>query len=107
MDDAVSLSVAMVWRDILDLRQDNKYWPADWAAEARNRGVEVEALHWVTDGDLSRFVHRVNKGTVVRPYRARLNLGDLGPPQGLVAIGQSRHLGGGLLYPVDIPSGEA
>jgi CRISPR-associated protein Csb2 len=106
MDDAVSLSVAMVWRDILNLSRHQQHWQVAWAAEARNQGVKVEALHWVTDGDLSRFVHRVNPGAVVRPYQALLDLGDLGTSQGLVAIGQSRHLGGGLLYPVDIPSGE-
>jgi CRISPR-associated protein Csb2 len=104
MDDAVSLSVAMVWRDILGLRRHQRHWQVTWAAKVRDRGVKVEDLRWVTDGDLSRFVHRINPGAVVRPYKALLNLGDLGTSQGLVAIGQSRHLGGGLLYPVDIPS---
>lgn len=52
------------------------------------------------------YVHRVNEHAVVRPYHASLSLGDLGGTRTLQAIGQSRHLGGGLLVPVDVPSGQ-
>jgi CRISPR-associated protein Csb2 len=41
---------------------------------------------------------------VIQPYRAVLNLGDLTGPRTIAAIGQSRHLGGGLLVPRDLPS---
>ena len=49
----------------------------------------------------ARFVHRTNRAMPVMPYVARLELGDLVPPNTVLAIGQSRHLGGGLLVPVD------
>ena len=32
-----------------------------------------------------------------------VDLGTLAPPTAVVAVGQSRHLGGGLLEPVDVP----
>ena len=51
------------------------------------------------------YVHKVNDHAVVRPYRATLALGDLVPDRCLLAIGQSRHLGGGLLVPFDVPEG--
>lgn len=52
------------------------------------------------------YVHRVNEHAVVRPYRACLVLGSFGGNRMLQAIGQSRHLGGGLLGPIDVPVGE-
>jgi CRISPR-associated protein Csb2 len=42
---------------------------------------------------------------VVRPYTSYLSLGDLAGPGTVQAIGQSRHLGGGLLVPFDIADG--
>jgi len=52
------------------------------------------------------YVHRVNPHAVVRPYRALLHLGGLSGPATIQAMGQSRHLGGGLLIPEDRPEGE-
>jgi CRISPR-associated protein Csb2 len=40
---------------------------------------------------------------VAQPYRATLGLGTLSDDTTLLAIGQSRHLGGGLLVPVNVP----
>ncbi|MFT3876111.1 MAG: type I-U CRISPR-associated protein Csb2 [Propioniciclava sp.] len=95
---------------------------AAWALGNVMRGLEKEAsrrdpkarLAWLHQhgGDVleadsyftprpARFVHRTNRSMPVMPYVARLDLGDLVPPQAVLAIGQSRHLGGGLLVPVD------
>jgi CRISPR-associated protein Csb2 len=49
-------------------------------------------------------VHKVHPDTVVQPYRAVLDLGDLAGPRTITAVGQSRHLGGGLLVPRDLPA---
>jgi CRISPR-associated protein Csb2 len=38
----------------------------------------------------------------VQPYRARLIVGTLAGNRTAIAIGQSRHLGGGLLIPCDV-----
>lgn len=53
------------------------------------------------------YVHKVNDHAVIRPYRATVALGDLVPDRCVLALGQSRHLGGGLLVPVDVPEGTA
>ena len=109
MEDAIALSVGLVWRDSLETGGRGPRWQVGLAAAAKARGVRAEQVRMVTHGDPTRFVHRVNPGAVVRPYQAVLDLGTLGSLQGLVAIGQARHLGGGLLYPIDVPaaSGEA
>ena len=59
----------------------------------------------VRAADVSRYVHKVNEHAVVRPYTACLSLGNLAGAGTMQAIGQSRHLGGGLLVPFDVPDG--
>jgi CRISPR-associated protein Csb2 len=102
MEDAIALSVGLVWRDHLETGERGLRWQIGLATEAKAKGVRAEQVRMVTQGDPTRFVHRVNPGAVVRPYQAVLDLGTLGSTQGLVAIGQARHLGGGLLYPIDV-----
>lgn len=59
------------------------------------------------------FVHRTGQapssgrgkrqGIPAHPFRAELDMGDLLSPRSILALGQSRHLGCGLLLPVDRP----
>ncbi len=101
--DAVALSLGFVLRDRAGLtgpgRGDARH--RETAQRVRNRGLEVHAVDRVMDGDLSRYVHRIDASRVVQPYRARLSLGGLLDDRTLVCLGQSRHLGGGLLVPID------
>lgn len=104
--DAVQLSVGLVWRDELvggGGRRRGEAWYRQVADAAAARGVRVRSVHRITDGDLGRFVHKISPDSVVQPYRAELTLGDLAGHRTLLAIGQSRHLGGGLLIPCDRP----
>lgn len=100
--DAAALSVGMVWRDLLGARGRGETFYRQLAADATARGVQAN-VERVTDGDPMRFVHKVNTGHMVAPLRATLSLGSLAGPRSVVALGQSRHLGGGLLVPVDEP----
>lgn len=104
MDDAIAFSVGLLWRDSLTANRQDSSWRSLLVEEAKARGVRATHVRLVTREDPTRFVHRVQPGTVVRPYEAEIDLGRLGSEQGLVAIGQSRHLGGGLLYPIDLPA---
>lgn len=100
--DAVALSFGFLLRDRPDLagagRGDARH--RDTAARVRLRGLSVHAVQRVMDGDLTRYVHRIDASRVVQPYRATLSLGGLLDDRSLLCIGQSRHLGGGLLVPV-------
>lgn len=64
-------------------------------------GCEVRSAVKLTSGRLTGYVHKVAPGTVVQPIRAEL-VTDLVPPRAAVAVGQSRHLGGGLLVPSEV-----
>jgi CRISPR-associated protein Csb2 len=105
--DAALLSVAFAWKELLPkVPGRGDAYQRGMAAAATDRGVRVEHVWAVRRQDVARYVHRVNDHAVVRPYVATLSMGDLTGPGTVQAIGQSRHLGGGLLVPVDGPTGE-
>jgi CRISPR-associated protein Csb2 len=101
---AALLSVGFVLKSRLGPvpgRRDARYLnvvDAVTAAGAAVLDVRPERTTGVQD-----YAHTVHAHAVIRPYRARLVLGDLATDQALLSIGQSRHLGGGLLVPVDLP----
>lgn len=103
LGDAALLSLGLVWRDEIAEPGGGSAWYARLAQAARNRGADVLAARKLVGRDLDRFIHRIAEGTVAQPYRAVLTLGTLGGERTIVAIGQSRHLGGGLLVPLDVP----
>jgi CRISPR-associated protein Csb2 len=104
LGDAASLSVGMVLRDQFGFPAGKgDRWYKDLAETARSRGLRVEEAVAVREGDLSRFIHKIPDGLPLRPYRALLDLADLAAPQCLLAVGQNRHLGNGLLVPQDVP----
>lgn len=101
MDDTVCLSVGLVWRDILGLGPAGARWAVPIAAAARAAGAVTYRAARLRCSDAWRYVHRMNPHAVAMPYEAVLGLGRrLAPSTALTAIGQSRHLGGGLLIPV-------
>jgi CRISPR-associated protein Csb2 len=110
---AALLSVGFVWKD-QDRGQERVLprvpgrGPAYYrglASAVSAAGVAVVHAKAVRALDVDRYVHKVNEHAVVRPYTACLSLGSLTGPRTIQAIGQSRHLGGGLLVPFDVPEG--
>lgn len=67
------------------------------------RGVSIRGRALRTSRPRA-FVHRTDRRSPVMPYRLSLRLGSLLPEQAIAAVGQSRHLGCGLLLPLDFPS---
>jgi CRISPR-associated protein Csb2 len=109
LTDAVMLSVGLVWRDEL---VDESWWPLASTARYRalvarvkERGVEVVGARPLRETHVERYLHRVPDGLMPLPYTATVALGSLETAgTSFMAIGQSRHLGGGLLMPCDIPA---
>lgn len=99
LHDVVALSVGLVLRDRFRVEGRNNMRYRQMAAAALGGGLEVLTAQRVSQGNLTRFVHRVREGTVVQPYLATLRWNGLLDDRALVCIGQSRHLGGGLLIP--------
>jgi CRISPR-associated protein Csb2 len=105
---AALLSLGFVWKRQLPAvpgRGEGYY--LHLAQAVTEAGAAVVRTRVLRTTDVGAYAHRVNDNAVVRPYTALLWLGDLAGPQTVAAIGQARHLGGGLLVPYDIPQGAA
>ncbi len=105
--DAPLLSTALVFRDRFERRRSRSEWYAALVDGARAAGVEVLEAHKLNGPDGARYVHHVALENAIQPYRAALRLGLLAGDRTVLAIGQSRHLGGGLLTPLDLPAAAA
>lgn len=101
--DAGIVSVANVWRNEFDSisgGSDDRLVQLHAAASGRGARVGSARLKPV---DTARFVHKSRRGMVPQCWTGLVDLGTLAPPTVIAAIGQSRHVGGGLLEPVDVP----
>lgn len=101
--DAALLSLGLVYRDRFGRRGSKASWYADVVADLAAAGVAVIDAHKLHGVDVRRYVHRATPAMAVQPYLAALWLGRLAGERTILAIGQTRHLGGGLLVPHDIP----
>lgn len=102
-EDSALVSIGLLFRDRLSLgreRGEARYIAirdqvARWGTSATN-------VHRVADSRVERYVHKLPRDLVAQPYFADLDLSSLIGDRTLVALGQSRHLGGGLLEPLDV-----
>ena len=105
LEDSTLTAVGFVWREHEALKgalsgSTNKY--RSLLKQVRESlGTQVLSVSRLI-GDGSRYAHHLPQGMVAEPFTALLEPGDQMPDQALVAIGQTRHLGGGLLVPMDI-----
>lgn len=102
--DAALLSVGFVWKAMLPrVAGRHAVYQEGMVTAVAGRGAAVLHASPLRTREVGRYVHRINPDAVIRPYDAELSLGDLAGPGTVLAIGQSRHLGGGLLVPCDVP----
>lgn len=101
--DAACLSLAYVFRDRINPDLPPKPSRHQLVAAVKDK-VTVVGARKLADSAASRYAHKTPTGLVVEPYTALLELSSLLPDTACVAVGQSRHLGGGFLVPVDLPS---
>ena len=101
-EDAILLSLGFVWRDRFDAVPKGTQGYRSLVAQVREHGAGVMWHHRVTRSP-SFYAHKMPKGVTAQPYTALVSVGDLLGDTGLAAVGQSRHLGGGLLVPADLP----
>lgn len=104
---AVLLSLGFVWQGLgLPAASGRAAVRDGGIVDAVNAaGAVVLSTEPVRSSRVEDYVHRVHRDAVVRPYHATLALGNLGGHSTLQAIGQCRHLGGGLLVPDDHDEG--
>lgn len=101
---AAILALGLVFRDRFPRPSRRGDWHIGLVDAVVKAGVGVLDAHKLHRPGAHRFVHRIATETPIQPYRAVLSLGTLAGERTILAIGQSRHLGGGLLVPLDIPA---
>lgn len=102
---AALLSLAYVWKEHLGaVRGRGDERQLAYVDAVSSAGAAVLRATPIRESDVRPWVHKVHGDAVVRPYHAHLWLGDLAPVQAVHAVGQTRHLGGGLLVPYDVPA---
>ena len=102
-EDAILLSLGFVWRDRFDAVPKGIQGYRSLVAQVRERGAGVMWHHRITRYP-SLYAHKMPQGVTAQPYTALVSAGDLLADTELAAVGQSRHLGGGLLVPADLPA---
>ncbi|AZA10486.1 type I-G CRISPR-associated protein Csb2 [Corynebacterium gerontici] len=101
--DAGLVSIALAWSAFLPKVKGNSDERHIARHEkARNYGVRV-ARTTLRAANTQHFIYKTRKGSVPQMWTGLIDLGELAPTTVMAAIGQSRHLGGGLLVPVDVP----
>lgn len=103
LEEAALLALGMVWRDELQLGGRGTEFYRRLVAAARPH-VAIRSPRQVVGQDVTRFVHRVSASNVVTAYSALFRFDGTVNARAPLAIGQSRHLGTGLLVPVDLPA---
>lgn len=102
-EDAILLSLGFVWRDALEPVGKGPQGYRDLVQQVRALGASAMWYERVTKR-APAYAHKMPQGMVAQPYHALIHTGELLPDSALAAVGQSRHLGGGLLVPADLPT---
>lgn len=97
--DTIAWSVGNVFKDLLDVELPRAVRKR--RAMLEQLGLSVEWADPLVTRHPTRYVHRTNRVMPAMPYTGQIRLDGILPTSAIAAIGQSRHLGGGLLIPVD------
>ena len=111
--DTLNLSLGLLLRDLLgeivtddDTVEDPKATWRHLADTVHSLDFAIQDLYPLNDSKVSDFVHKTPAGMVIQPYRVLLELAPSLSTTAIMAVGQSRHLGGGLLVPTFLSSGK-
>ncbi|OHR23863.1 hypothetical protein HMPREF2787_10560 [Corynebacterium sp. HMSC061H03] len=99
--DAGLLSVAFTFKDDLEFSGRHETLYLNARDTAHQLGCRILKAKTVA-GKPRDYAHTMPKSVSIQPWSGIVDLGGLHPETGMVAIGQSRHMGGGLLVPHDV-----
>lgn len=101
LGDSALLSAAYVWREEFTRTKSGQQRYIELRDQVAARDAQVFNTHMVSRA-VKDYAHHSHESVPVQPYYATLDLGTLAHPQAAIMLGQSRHIGGGLLKPLDI-----
>ncbi len=103
LSDSFLVSIGYVWRDVVGPREPGDRGLVELKERVLDQGVKIVDARPLYMQHPQDYMHHMNKGSLFSAATALVQLGELEGDSNVAAIGQSRHLGGGLLVPVDIP----
>ncbi len=101
LGDSAMLSAGFVWRERFTVEGTKQEQYCSLRDQVETQGMRVLSTRLVTRR-VQDYVHHTHHSVPVQPYHTTLDLGSLANPQAVVMLGQSRHLGSGLLKPIDV-----
>ena len=111
--ESMYLALGHVWRDNFSDPSDQekpatyeqRIWHMVHAVSSDRSPMHIYDAHPIFDVNMQDYAHHVNKQNVLRGTSGLISIdGEQHSLQcAAISIGQSRHLGGGLLLPVDLP----
>lgn len=101
LGDSALLSAGFVWRERFNAEGTKQEQYRSLRDQVEAQGMRVLSTRLVTRR-VQDYVHHTHHSVPVQPYHTTLDLGSLANPQAVVMLGQSRHLGSGLLKPIDV-----
>lgn len=101
LGDAGLLSMAFTWKDDLEFSGKHDQLYINGRNAAYDHGARVFRAKTVSSRP-RRFAHTVPMDVPVQAWQGTVDLGDLSDDRTVSAIGQSRHMGGGFLVPIDV-----
>lgn len=104
VDDDARIAFGHVWRDLgFAMKSKGDQGRIDLSNAVSQSGIAVGGGRVVPTGNIRNYVHHTNRGAFLVAEWALVDMAALDHDRCLCAIGQTRHVGGGLLVPVDIP----
>lgn len=104
VEDDARVAFGHVWRDHFLTEASGDKGRIELSGSVKSAGVSVFGGRVVPTNNIRRYTHKTPKGMMLVGERATIDMSCLNCDRCVCAIGQTRHLGGGLLYPLDIPS---
>lgn len=105
--EALCLSIGHVWRSQYpqssEGSREERYWNIVDAVSAKTSHFRIYNYRTVHRANMTDYVHRANGSNILHGMNALIAISDAGESLdcAAMAIGQSRHLGGGFLVPAD------
>ena len=105
--ESLCLSLGHVWRSqylqSAEGSREERYWSIVDAVKAETSHFRIYNWRAVHRADMMDYVHRANSSNILHGMNALIAISDAGESLdcAAMAIGQSRHLGGGFLIPAD------
>lgn len=108
--ESMYLALGHVWRDkyvsgTAHGTRESQYWATVDAVADQSSNFRIFNCRRVHRVNMASYAHHTNASNVLRAMNAMIAISDEGDSLdcAALAIGQSRHLGGGLLVPYDVP----